>query len=116
MNYPKRSDVWLVSLDPIIGNEIGKTRPAVIISNDLNNRYSGTITVLPVTSNTKEIYPFETFLKKTDANIPEDSKVKCNQIRTISKERLIKYVGRISPDIIKNIEYSILIHLGIILS
>lgn len=116
MNHPKRCDVWLVLLDPVIGNEIGKTRPAVIISNDQNNRYSGTVTVLPITSNTKEIYPFETFLAKTDTNFPEDSKVKCNQIRTVSKERLIKCIGSISPDIIKKIEYSILIHLGIKLS
>ena len=45
-----RGEIHLASLDPTLGREIAKTRPVVIISNDINNRFSGTITVLPVTS------------------------------------------------------------------
>jgi len=52
----KRGNVFLVSLDPTIGSEINKTRPVIIISNDVNNKFSNTITVIPITSNTVKIY------------------------------------------------------------
>ena len=61
----KRGDICLVALDPVMGREISKTRPALIVSNDINNRFSGTLTVLPITSkNLQKIYPFEVFLQK----------------------------------------------------
>ncbi len=81
----KRGNVFLVSLDPTVGNEINKTRPVIIISNDVNNKFSNTITVIPITSNTIKIYPFEVFLKAGVANLPKDSKARTDQIRTIDK-------------------------------
>ena len=45
--------------DPIEGSEIGKTRPAVVISNNINNEFADTVTVLPVTSSMGKVYPFE---------------------------------------------------------
>lgn len=57
----KRGNVFLASLDPTIGNEINKTRPVIVISNDINNEFSNTVTVIPITSNTIKIYPFEFF-------------------------------------------------------
>ena len=108
----KRGSVWLVSLEPVIGREIGKTRPAVIISNDINNNYAETVTVIPITSSVSKVYPFEVFLSKGTANLPKDSKVKCNQIRTVDKRRLVKQIGVLSQDKIKEIEKALLIHLG----
>ena len=89
MDFPKRGEIWLVSLEPIVGHEIGKTRPALVISNDRNNQFAETITVLPITSKTEKIYPFETFISKEDTKLPKDSKVKSNQIRTIDKKYAI---------------------------
>ncbi|MFC1815026.1 type II toxin-antitoxin system PemK/MazF family toxin [Thermodesulfobacteriota bacterium] len=61
----KRGEIHLVGLDPIIGREISKTRPVVVVSNDKNNEFSGTMTILPITSrNLQKIYPFEVFLNK----------------------------------------------------
>ena len=55
----KRGCIYLAALDPTIGSEIAKTRPVLIVSNDINNQYSGTITILPITSkNLKKIYPY----------------------------------------------------------
>lgn len=116
MSFPKRGDIWLVSLEPVLGHEIGKTRPALIISNDQNNQYSGTLTVLPITSKTKEVYPFETLIAKCQTGLSTDSKVKCNQIRTVSKQRLVRFLGNLSSETMKKVEDSLLIHLGITLN
>jgi hypothetical protein len=48
--YPKRGEIYLVNLDPTVGAEINKTRPALIISNDINNQFPDTVTVIPITS------------------------------------------------------------------
>jgi mRNA interferase MazF len=113
MDSPKRGEIWLVSLEPVIGHEIGKTRPALVISNDRNNQFADTITVLPITSKTEKKYPFEVFISKEESKLPKDSKIKANQIRTIDKERLFKFVSRVTEEKLKEVEQAILIHLGI---
>ena len=112
MDFPVRGEIWLVSLEPVVGHEIGKTRPALIISNDRNNQFAPTITVLPITSNIKKIYPFETFITKRESNLPVDSKIKSNQIRTVDKKRLVKLIGNVSEEKIKEIERALFIHLN----
>ncbi|MFQ5688404.1 MAG: type II toxin-antitoxin system PemK/MazF family toxin [Candidatus Scalindua sp.] len=67
MDFPKRGDIWLVSLEPVVGHEIGKTRPSLVISNNRNNQFADTVTVLPITSKTEKIYPFETYISKEEA-------------------------------------------------
>ena len=100
-------------MDPTIGSEINKTRPAIIISNNINNQVAQTVTVIPITSSTKKIYPFETLITSQESGLPENSKVKCNQIRTIDKKRLVKSIGKVPVEKLKAIEDSLLIHLGI---
>ena len=113
MDFPKRGQIWFVLLDPVVGHEIGKTRPALVISNDRNNQFADTVTVLPITSKTEKIYPFEILLSKEETHLPEDSKVKCNQIRTVDKKRLVNLVGALSAERLKEIKQALLIHLGI---
>jgi mRNA interferase MazF len=109
----RRGEVHIAALDPVVGKEISKTRPVVVVSNDLNNRYSGTVTVLPVTSgNLDKIYPFEVFLPKGSGNLPKDSKVKADQIRTLDKARLVKRIGKLGDDEIREIEQAMKVHLG----
>ena len=61
----KRESIYVAALDPVIGKEISKTRPVVVVSNDINNQYSGTVTIIPITSkNLQKIYPFEVLLAK----------------------------------------------------
>lgn len=111
--YPRRGEIWEVSLEPVVGHEIGKTRSALVISNDKNNEYSSTITLIPLTSSMQKIYPFEVSISKEDSGLPLDSKIKCNQIRTVDRLRLHKLVGEISFENIKKVEEAILIHIGI---
>jgi mRNA interferase MazF len=107
----KRGNIYLANLNPTVGSEINKTRPVIVISNNINNQYSNTITILPVTSNTTSIYPFEVFLPAGSANLPKNSKAKADQIRTIDKERLIREIGSLSGELVKDIEEAIKIHL-----
>jgi len=113
MSFPKRGEVYLISFDPIVGSEIGKSRPALVISNDRNNEFADTVTVIPITSKTAKIYPFEVFIPKGAAGLVKDSKAKCDQIRTISKKRVIKYLETLDEIHLKEIEEAVLIHLGI---
>jgi len=110
--FPERGEIYLVCLDPKIGSEINKTRPALIISNDINNQAAQTVTVIPITSITEKVYPFETLLPSQESGLSKDSKAKCNQIRTIDKKRLVKSLGKVSVEKLKEIEGSLLIHLG----
>lgn len=110
----KRGDVFIANLDPVVGREIAKSRPVVVISSEMNNKYSGTVTVLPVTSKkTEKIYPFEMFLPKGSGNLPKDSKVKADQIRTLDKRRLVSLLGRLHPDEMRVIEKAVKIHLAL---
>ncbi|MBL7135437.1 MAG: type II toxin-antitoxin system PemK/MazF family toxin [Candidatus Marinimicrobia bacterium] len=110
----KRCGIYIACLDPVIGKEISKTRPVVVISNDINNKYAGTVTILPITSkNLNKIYPFEVFLPRGEGNLPKDSKVKADQIRTLDKSRIISELGIIESQYIKKIEKAMAIHLDL---
>jgi mRNA interferase MazF len=110
-DFPKRGEIYLVCLDPTIGSEINKTRPALIVSNDINNQFAETVTTIPITSSTGKIYPFEAYLSARESGLPKRSKVKCNQIRTIDKKRLIKAFGNVSAEKMLEIENALRIHL-----
>lgn len=111
-NYPKRGEIWLVSLEPVAGHEIGKTRPALVISNNRNNEFSSTITLIPITSSIEKVYPFEVLILKTESGLSTDSKIKCNQIRTVDKLRLLRPAGGLSSDKLAEVEKALLVHLG----
>ena len=64
---PRRGDVYWVALDPTLGSEIRKTRPAVIVSNDSCNAYGSRVVVLPLTSNTSSVYPGEALVHTANA-------------------------------------------------
>lgn len=91
--HPRRSQVWLVSLEPTIGSEIRKTRPCVVISPDETNRLLRTVIVAPLTSTIKQ-YP--TRLEIIFQN--KNSSIALDQIRTVDKSRLLKRLGKITTD------------------
>lgn len=109
----QRGEIYWANLSPTIGSEIAKRRPVLIVSNDRNNQFADTVTILPITSTTDKIYPFEVLLKANDANLKNDSKVKANQIRTIDKQRLERKIGQLTIAKFKEVEEAILIHLDI---
>jgi mRNA interferase MazF len=86
-----KNEVWLTSLDPTIGREISKARPCVILSPDVINKYSDTVTVGPLTSTLKK-YP-----TRIDCNVnSKKGQIVIDQIRSIDKSRLIKKISSIN--------------------
>ena len=88
--------IVLVNLDPAIGREIRKTRPCVILSPDEMNKYLGTIILAPMTSKSRS-YPSRVKIKQNN----EPGWIVLDQVRTIDKKRIIKVLGRLSPNEIK---------------
>jgi len=109
MEYPKKGDIYLVNFDPTIGHEVKKSRPAVVITNDINNEYSQILTVIPLSSNTTRVYPFEVLIP-AGKWVDTESKVMVNQIRSIDKKRLIKKLSSVPSEVIKKIEAAIRLH------
>ena len=111
MNF-NRGDIYLTVLDPVVVHEISKTRPAIIVSNNVGNKFSGTITVVPVTSkNISKVYPFEVFLPKAQTKLSKDSKAKADQVRTLDKSRLIKLIGKLNKEFIDKLDKALKVHL-----
>ena len=110
----RRGEIYLATLDPVVGKEISKTRPVVIVSNDKNNEFSGTVTILPITSqNLDRVYSFEVFLAKGSGNLPKDSKVKADQIRTLDRARIVRLIGKLRKDEIDGIDGAMKLHLAL---
>ena len=91
---PRRGDVYWVNLDPVVGTEIRKTRPAVVVSNDSCNRYGTRVVVLPITSNVDSLYPGEAKVEVKG----KPGRELGDQIRSIDKRRLKARVGRLTAD------------------
>ena len=110
----KRGDIFLARLDPVVGKEISKTRPVLVVSNNKNNEFSGTVSILPITSkNLQKIYPFEALLPKGQGKVPKTSKAKADQIRTLDKSRIVKLIGKIEKQEMWEIEKAIKVHLAL---
>jgi mRNA interferase MazF len=111
-----RGDVYLVNLDPIVGKEIGKARPAVIVQNNIGNKFSPVTIIAPISS-VKEItrpLPVMVFLKKGEGGLTEDSYVDCGQIRTIDKDqRLIAKFGNLDKEKMSAIDKALKISLSL---
>ena len=115
--YPLlRGDVYLVNLDPIVGKEIGKARPAVIIQNDIGNKFSPVTIIAPISS-VKEItkpLPIMIFLNKGEGGLSEDSYVDCGQIRTVDKDqRLITKFGTLDKNKMLDVDKALKVSLSL---
>ena len=104
----------MVSLDPTIGAEIKKTRPAVIIQNDVGNQYSSTTIIAPITSGNESSYPIEILVRPPEGGLKNKSLIKLDQIRAVDKRRLVKYLGKIKHQTMKKVDRAIAISLGLI--
>lgn len=110
----KRGEIYFADLNPTIGSEIKKIRPVLIVSNNANNKASSTITVVPVTSNVKKIYPFEVLLHENESGLSKPSKAQCHQIRTVSKLRLKgKLIACLTSNQMISVKQAIILHLDL---
>jgi mRNA interferase MazF len=94
----QRGDIVRVILDPVIGSEVGKARPAVVVQNDLANRSSQTVTIVPISTSTDRVFPFQVRIPAGEGGLTRPSKALCEQIRTVSRERLSERLGQLSRE------------------
>ena len=112
--YPRYGEVWLVNLDPVVGKEIGKTGPAVVVSNDYSNLYSATVTVLPLSGRpATRRYRHEVIMPKAEAGLDKTFRIKANQIRTLDKARLVFKIGTVPALYYSDISRAISLHLNL---
>jgi len=113
MSEPSRGEVWTVTLDPTRGHEQAGMRPALVLSVDrFNHGPAGLVVVLPITSRAKGIL-FHVPLARSEGGLKTASFVKCEDIRCIAKERMIRRWGRISAAALSEVEDRVRILLGL---
>ena len=106
---PRRGDVYWVNLDPVVGTEIRKTRPAVVVSNDACNQYGSRVVVLPITSNIDTLYPGEAKVEVKG----KLGRALGDQIRSIDKTRLKARVGRLTSEEMSRVDEALAITLNL---
>ena len=113
-----RGEIWQVDLDPVRGSEANKQRPAVIVSNDRANATAtrlgrGVVTVVPVTSNTDKVYPFQVLLTAATSGLAADSKAQAEQVRSVATQRLLHRVGQLSHAELTDLDDALRLHLAL---
>src|SRR6266496_6104010 len=94
ITFPKRGEIYLTDFDPTLGAEIQKTRPALILQNDVANRHSPITIVAAISSRFEDpLYPTEVLVRAPEGGLPLNSVVLLNQIRSVDKRRIKKRLG-----------------------
>ena len=113
-----RGEIWQVDLDSARGSEANKRRPAVIVSNDRANTTAmrlgrGVVTVVPITSNTDKIHPFQVLVPAAASGLTVDSKAQAEQVRSIAAQRVSHRIGRLSPGELSALDDALRLHLSL---
>jgi mRNA interferase MazF len=112
---PTRGEIYLVNFDPTIGAEIQKTRPALIVQNDIANRHSPITIIAAITSHVEEpLYPTEVLVKAPEGGLTVDSVVLLNQVRSVDKRRLMRRLGGLTPATMERVTRALQISLGMV--
>lgn len=112
---PQRGDIWFADLGKHPGTSVQEgCRPVFIVSNDIANGHSGTLTVVPMTSRKKKVYlPTHVLMEPSDCVNLEPSMALAEQLTTIGKSALKSYVGHLKDYKIHEIEKAVEVHLGL---
>ena len=114
----RRGVIRLVDLEPVRGAEADEQRPAVIVSNDGANSAAqrlgrGVVTVVPVTSNTERVYPFQVLLPAGATGLAVDSKGQAEQVRSIAVQRIGRRVGLMTLELQADLDEALRLHLAL---
>lgn len=109
LNRPRRGDVYWVALDPTMGTEIRKTRPAVVVSNDSANAFGMRVVVAPVASNVSSLFPGEALIVVRG----KAGRILGDQLRSIDKKRLRGRIGSLSRDDLRGVDQALRITLDL---
>ena len=113
-----RGELRLVDLDPVRGNEANRRRPAILVSNDHANTVAarlgrGVVTVVPLTSSTDHIFPFQVLIPAEVGGLSVDSKAQAEQVRSVSVDRLGPAIGRIPLRLMAQVDEALRVHLSL---
>ena len=102
----KRGDILLIDFNPVKGSEQGKVRPAVVVQNDVGNKFSNTTIVVPITSKLREKeYPTDVFVSSEEEGLAKDGTINCAQVATVSVgHRVKKKLGSLKPITMKKVD------------
>lgn len=111
-----RGEIRLTDLEPARPGEADKRRPAIIVSNDRANAVAarlgrGVVTIVPITSNTTRVFPFQVLLPAGETGIRVDSKAQGEQVRSVSVERIGPVIGRLPVHLVAELDDALRLHL-----
>jgi mRNA interferase MazF len=114
----RRGDIYWVDFEAVRGAEGGRTKPAVIVSNNAANaaaerRGKGIITVVPITSSIDRVFPFQVPLAAADCGLTADSKAQAEQVRAVGADRLRGRIGAVPTPSLRQIDEAIRLHLSL---
>jgi len=107
-----RGEIWQVHFDPIEGSEMGKTRPALVLQNDIGNRYASTTIVAAITARVKDLPTLVDVVPSSENGLRRPCAVNLSHFRTISRSRLVARLGRLEASFLPQIEQAAMISLG----
>jgi mRNA interferase MazF len=113
-----RGEIHSVDLDPVLGSEASKRRPAVIVSNDGANLAAtrlgrGVVTVVPIASNLERVYPFQVLLPATSTGLERDSKAQAEQVRSVAVQRIGAKLGVVPAFLMAQVDEALRLHLAL---
>jgi mRNA interferase MazF len=112
--FPRRGELYWAALDPAIGTEMTKTRPTVVISNDVGNQYSQRVIIAPLTTaSVDHVYHFEVLVEEGEAGVLRASKIALDQIRAVDKRRLGRFLGALSEERMQQVDAAIRLSLAV---
>jgi mRNA interferase MazF len=114
----RRGDIRIVALDPVVGTEANKQRPAIVVSNDGANLTAarlgrGVLTIVPLTTNTERIHPFQVLLEASAAGLERDCKAQAEQIRSVDIQRIGERVGSVPTPLMDDLDEALRLHLAL---
>ncbi|MCU0543194.1 MAG: type II toxin-antitoxin system PemK/MazF family toxin [Oscillatoriaceae cyanobacterium Prado104] len=109
----RRGEIWIANLDPVQGSEQAGVRPIIIFQNDTISRYTTTVISIPLTANLRRAsLPSCVLIPSGEGGLTQDSVALCHQMRVLDKTRLRNKIGEVSPDILVQLENTVLFTLG----
>ena len=109
----KRGDIYYADLSESQGSEQGGIRPVLVMSNNVGNRYSPTVIVAAITSQSKNYIPTHFRLSAREDVSLKASTVMTEQLRTLDRSRLLEYAGSLSPEEMKTANAALAISVGL---
>jgi mRNA interferase MazF len=111
-----RGTIHAVDFEPVRGSESDKRRPAIVVSNDASNAAAerlgrGVITVVPVTSSTRRVYPFQVLLPASATGLPLNSKAQAEQVRAVDVMRIGPQIGAVAGPFLEALDDALRLHL-----